>query len=345
MKKINLSRRPWGIHAGKEVSLFRLANEAGAYVEVTNYGATLVSVVVPDKNGKLDNVILGYPSLQGYLQDTCYIGSTIGRFANRIHNAQFELDGVVYQLETNDGSNTNHGGTSGFHAQVFDAHISGNSLVFELLSRDGQGDYPGNLKLSVEYLWNDHNELCIQYTASTDKVTIANFTNHAYFNLAPDNGDIFDHQLRIRASEILETTPQHIPTGRIIPADNIAFDDHRISERIKTREGISTGLNTYYLFEKTTVHSDTALCSLRSPITGRVLDIYTSYPGLQLYTGDFLSSSHLNNRSAFHQPFDGLCLECQFYPDSPNHPHFPSTVLRPGDNYNEKIVYKFTVEE
>lgn len=345
MKHIHLSRKLWGTFAGKEVFLFRLVNEGGAYVELTNYGATFVSVVVPDKYGKFDNVILGYSNLQGYLQDTCYIGSTIGRFANRIHKAQFELDGVVYQLEKNDGSNTNHGGLSGFHAQVFNSHLSGKVLVFDLLSEDGQEGYPGNLKLSVEYSWTDHNELCIQYTASTDRKTIANFTNHAYFNLAPDNGNIFDYQLRIHASEILETTRQHIPTGRIVSAGNIAFEDHRIAERIKTKEGISTGLNTNYLFDKAGVNSETALCSLRSPATGRVLDIYTSYPGVQLYTGDFLSSSQLNNRSMFHKPFDGLCLECQFYPDSPNHPHFPSTELKKGERYNEKIVYKFTVEE
>lgn len=345
VKSNTISAKPWGSYQRKEIMLFRMTNETGAYVELMNYGATLVSVVVPDKFQKSENVILGYPSLKGYLEDTCYIGSTIGRFANRINGAQFELDGAVYQLEKNDGNNTNHGGTSGFHTRVFDHTIQENKLVFTLLSRDREGGYPGNLKLSVEYSWSENNQLSIEYVASSDKKTVANFTNHAYFNLSPSRDDIFDHQLIIRSSQILEMTRHHIPTGAIISAGDKKFNDNKVYERVKTNDGMMTGLNTYYLFDRKYNGLAVAICQMSDAVSGRVLDVFTTYPGVQLYTGDFLTSSNLNNRSSFHKPFDGLCLECQYCPDSPNHAHFPSTILEPGKIYHEKIVYRFSVKD
>lgn len=306
----------WGRFKGNDVMLFRITNNNGSYVELTNYAATLVSVFVPDKFNKLDNVVLSYPDLEGYLNDKCYIGSTVGRFANRIDKAQFVLDGTTYQLDKNDGNNTNHGGLAGFHARVFDYTTFGSKLTFTLLSKDGDGGYPGDLILNVDYEWNDNNELSICYTASTNKKTVANFTNHAYFNLGARGKDIFDHQLSIDSNKVLETTSEHIPTGKIIPVDG-------------TR--LKPGINTYYLFNK-----ENALCRLSDINSGRVLEVATSYPGVQVYTGDFLIP---------HKPCEGVCLECQYFPDSPNHAHFPSTVLEPGKIYNEYIVYKFSVNE
>lgn len=334
-----ITNKLWGKVRNNDVVLFRITNDNGAYVELTNYGATLVSVIVPDKYGKLENVILGYPDLRGYLKDACYIGSTIGRFANRINGAQFVLDGVTYDLEKNDGKNTNHGGLNGFNSKVFNYAVDKNAITFTLLSGDGEGGFPGNLSLEVRYEWNDNNELLIGYRATTDKSTVANFTNHAYFNLNPGADDIFDHQLMIPSGRILETTNEHIPTGKIIPAADKKFDGNRLYERMKISNGMMTGLNTYYLFDKERT------CRLFERRSGRVLEVSTSYPGVQLYTGDFLNSVTLNNRSSFHKPFDGLCLECQYFPDSPNHNHFPSTTLEPGKNYNEYIVYKFSVDE
>jgi len=339
IKSATITSKLWGKAGNCDVYLFRITNDNGSYVELTNYGATLVSVVVPDKYDKLGNVILGYPNLQGYLKDTCYIGSTIGRFANRINAGQFVLDGVTYHLEKNDGKNTNHGGLNGFNYKVFDYIIDSNKILFNLLSSDGEGGFPGNLKLQVEYEWNDDNELKIRYIAHTDKTTVANFTNHAYFNLNPGDEDIFDHRLWIDSEKILETTKEHIPTGKIIPAADKKFAGNKLYEKMQISNGMMTGLNTYYLFDKN------KSCRLVSLASGRVLDVTTSYPGVQLYTGDFLNSVTLNNRSSFHKPFDGLCLECQYYPDSPNHDHFPSTKLEPGKVYNEYIVYKFSVNE
>ncbi len=341
VKTRNITGNVWGEHDGGDVMLFRLTNDSGAYVEVTNYGATLVSVVVPDKFGKQENVILGFPGLRGYISDRCYIGSTIGRFANRINQGRFEMDGIAHELERNDGSNTNHGGASGFHARVFDYNVNDEGVAFTLQSQDGDGGYPGNLELKVQYAWSSLNELSVTYSATSDKKTVANFTNHAYFNLSPGR-DIFDHRLTIEADDILETNERYIPTGRVVPAGNKSFKGESIYERSTVVDGRIIGLNTFYIF-RSEKDSVAPVCILSDEHSGRKLEVFTTYPGVQLYTGDFLTSSERNNLTSFHKPFDGLCLECQYYPDSPNHAHFPSTVLKPGELYNQSIVYKFGI--
>ena len=339
-----VSSKYWGDYEGKQIFLFKIENEQGAYVELTNYGATLVSVFVPDKYNELDNVILSYPTLEGYLNDVCYVGSTIGRFANRIGNAQFMLDDVAYNLEKNDGANSNHGGKSGFHAKGFDYTIGeADSVAFTVFSKDGEGGFPGNLNLTVEYSWSGRNELSIRYIAHADKKTVMNFTNHAYFKLLPKRDDIFSHKLTINASRILDTTKEYIPTGAIIPVGNKGFQGNIIYDRIAFAGDVVKGLNIYYIFDND--ESGNAQCKLKDDSSGRVLEIFTTYPGVQLYTGDFLRSKYLNNRSSFHKPFDGLCLECQYYPDSPNHEHFPSTVVDAGQVLDKKIVYRFSVEQ
>ncbi|HTJ53066.1 MAG TPA: aldose epimerase family protein [Cyclobacteriaceae bacterium] len=344
-KKNMVSSKYWGEHDGKQIMLFKIENEHGAYIELTNYGATLVSVFVPDKHEELDNVILGYPSLNGYQNDTCYLGSTIGRFANRIANANFMLDGVEYKLDKNDGANSNHGGKSGFHAKAFDYTIDEDRITFTLFSKDGEGGYPGNLNLNVEYSWNEQNELSICYTANADKKTVMNFTNHAYFKLFPKRDDIFSHKLTIHSSRILEITKDYIPTGGIVSTGDKSFKGNKIYDRIDFVGDVAKGLNIYYIFDKDESGTDHAQCKLKDDSSGRVLEIFTTYPGVQLYTGDFLKSESLNNRSSFHKPFDGLCLECQYYPDSPNHKHFPSTAVDVGEVFDEKIVYRFSVEQ
>jgi aldose 1-epimerase len=341
VKHKSIRQKLWGTIDGKEVVLFRMENDRGAYVEISNYGATLVSAVAPDRDGKMGNVILSYHSLEGYQRDKCYIGSTVGRFANRIGGAAFKLDGVWYSLDKNDGENTNHGGFSGFNSRVFDFSFVDDKLHLMLFSPHGEGGFPGNLKLHVVYSWNNDNELEIQYKATSDQKTIANFTNHAYFDLSADKGKIFDHELSIQGSHILETDQFYIPTGKIIPAAGNAFHHHELREKMSVTGNHITGLNTYFIFDSD--YTGPA-CILSHPRTGRKLEVFTSYPGVQLYTGDFLRSEIVNDRASFHEPFDGLCLECQFYPDSPNHEHFPSTVIGPGEVFNHHIIYRFSTE-
>jgi aldose 1-epimerase len=207
-----ITRKAWGTVHKQDVFLFKLENSAGTFVELTNYGATLVSINVPDKDGRLGNVIIGFPTLAGYLDDSCYIGSTIGRYANRVSNAQFNLDDITYQLEANDGVNANHSASSGFNSKVFGFEVNDDELVFVLHSNDGEGGYPGNLNLRVTYKWSDDNELCIHYKAVSDKDTFANFTNHAYFNLSNGDLTIADHQLDISAKNTVAANEDYIPT-------------------------------------------------------------------------------------------------------------------------------------
>jgi aldose 1-epimerase len=339
----SISSTPWGTHGGKAVYCFKLENAAGAYVEVTNYGATLVSVFVPDRRGVLDNVILGFSSLEGYLNDTCYIGSTVGRVANRIHKASFRLDGHTYALEPNDFPNTNHGGAAGFNFRVFDFRVEDHVLILSLESQDGDGGYPGTLKLEVHYAWSEDSALNIRFKAITDKKTVANFTNHAYFNLSALRESILDHELTVRAMEMLESTAEYIPTGAILPTGAMSFFEHKLRDRFVKHGDLVTGLNHYYISDGD-ADSDEPVCTLVDPLSARQLEVYTTYPGVQLYTGDYLTSNMRGNHGTFYRPFDGLCLECQHYPDSPNHASFPSIALEPGVTYDETIRYKFGVK-
>jgi len=318
-----ITYKAWGTTQGKDIFLFTLSNSSGAFAEVTNYGATLVSVNVPDKIGKLGNTIIGYPMLEAYLDDNCYIGSTIGRYANRISKACFELNGETYLLEANDGPNSNHSASSGFNSQVFGFEVNDDELVMVLHSNDGEGGYPGNLNLRVIYKWSDDNELSIQYKAVSDKDTFVNLTNHAYFNLSNGDLTILDHQLQINADKMVAAGDDYIPTGEMVAADEVILDRER-------------GINSYYILNNTDFAA-----KLIDPSSGRTLTVKTSYPGIFLYTGDYLNSKHLNLNNRYCQPFEGLCLECQHYPDAMNRPEFPSALLPKHHVYNEFINYKF----
>lgn len=334
----------WGIHQGKKVYLFKITNASGAFVELTNYGAGIVSIMVPDRRKKFGHVVLGFDNLQAYLDDTCYMGSSIGRFANRISNASFRLKHTQFTLEENESQNSNHSGSSGYHSRVFDFATKPNALTFSLLSEDGDGGYPGSLKLNVTYEWTEKNQLKIRYEAFSDKETIANFTNHAYFNLSGEKENILNHCLTLHAKKILETTKEHLPTGRILDAGPSSFRDDRIAEKIKA--GI--GFNHYYILgeaENSSLGKLGLAAILDHHQTGRRLKVYTSYPGLIFYTGDYLQSVHSGKAFEPYHPFDGLCLECQFYPDAPNHPAFPPAILKAGERYDQQIVYEFTVTD
>jgi aldose 1-epimerase len=332
----------WGEHDGQPVYLFKIINAAGAYIELTNYGATLVSVVVPDRTNNYKNVILGFTSLQGYIDDDCYIGSTIGRYANRIAGAKLKLDDQVYYLETNDGKNTNHGGNRGFNANVFNYNITSDGISFTFLSKDGDEGFPGNMKLTVIYKWSDSNELIITYSAETDRKTVANFTNHAYFNLSDDNAKIFDHFLTVYADNVLETNEEFIPTGLINPAEDIAFSNSSIRNKIMIDPGNIVGLNDCYILNSQSNGLPRKAARLFEKISGRNLEVFTTYPAIIVYTADTLQSKHPGNHLSTYEAFDGICLECQYFPDSPGHPNFPTTILEAGDIYNETIIYKFS---
>ncbi|PWK80477.1 aldose 1-epimerase [Mucilaginibacter oryzae] len=334
--------RLWGQHNGLDVYLFKIENETGAYVELTNYGAAIVSVVVPDSQQQMENVVVGFPELKGYLADTCYIGSTIGRYANRISGAKFSLDGEVYQLDANDGRNTNHGGKSGFNYRAFESETIDNGVVMTLTSPDGDGGYPGKLGLSVTYTWNADNELLITYQANTDKTTIANFTNHAYFNLSAFKSKIYNHRLRILSGYIVDAHQDYTPSGAIVPAKEKAFNNNRLSEKFKIDETQIEGLNLFYIIDTEAGENALAYAALLTDETsGRTLKVYTDYPGVFLYTGDYLSSTKSTHTGRGAGPFDALCLECQHYPDSINHSNFPQAILRPGDVYHQRILYQF----
>jgi aldose 1-epimerase len=338
-----ITYKDWGFHQDKDVFLFKLKNASGAVVELTNYGAGIVSVMVPDKHNKQGHVVLGFDDLQAYLDDTCYVGSSIGRFANRIANAEFQLADKQYFVDANEAGNSNHSGSSGYHSKVFDFSITGNNILFTLFSPDGEGGYPGNLELHINYELTENNQLKIQYLAVCDKETIANFTNHAYFNLSGGQENILGHQLTINADELLETNDQFIPTGNIILTGKKAFCSNEITDKLNDNP---TGFNKYYILNKNSDNEpdiSQPAAVLDHETSGRRLNIYTTYPGLLFYSGDHLQSTHPGKASKLYQAHDGLCLECQLYPDAPNHPSFPPAVLKPGEYYDHKIIYEFTL--
>jgi aldose 1-epimerase len=339
---VKTTSRLWGQCEGNSVYLFKMENETGAYVELTNYGAAIVSVVVPDRQQNLENVVVGFPELNGYLNDTCYIGSTIGRYANRISRVKFQFEGETYHLDANDGKNSNHAGKSGFNYRVFNAETIDNGVVMTLTSPDGDGGYPGTLDLIVSYTWSADNELLINFKATTDKTTIANFTNHAYFNLSAFKSKIYNHKLTLLSDSLVDSYEDYTPSGAIIPAKQNAFNNNKLTDKFKIDESQVEGLNLFYIINKETEENGlTCAAFLTDEASGRTLEVYTDYPGVFLYTGDYLSSTSPTHTGSQAKPFDALCLECQHYPDSINHPNFPQAILQAGDVYDQSILYKF----
>jgi aldose 1-epimerase len=342
MQQQKISKIPWGIVEGREVCLFKIINRNGEFIEVSNYGATLVSAYVRDKEDSIENVVLGFPVLQGYINDQSYMGSTIGRFANRIGKATFNLDGKKIELEQNDGPNNNHSGSSGFHKKVFDYEIQGDRLIFSLFSADGEGGFPGDLKVQVHYGWNEETELKIDYYGQTDQNTPFNLTNHSYFDLSSGRSRIFDHRLSVFSDQIVQAGADYIPTGEIAAAgEACAFTDTRIEDKVRQPGGSIKGLNICYVLDRERQKSGLPAATLFEPASGRSMSLYTSYPGLMLYTGEYLNTVDPGFKGNPYKPFDGMCLEAQFFPDSPNHPSFPSAVLRVGELAHHHIIFKF----
>ncbi|WP_423146053.1 aldose epimerase family protein [Rubrolithibacter danxiaensis] len=336
--------------SGKKVSLFTLKNK-NLQAVITNYGGRIVQLMVPDKNGKITDVVLGYQKLDGYRKEhEPYFGALIGRYGNRIGNAQFTLNGKLYKLPANDGPNTLHGGISGFNAKVWDAkQLDDKTLELTYLSKDEEEGFPGNLNVKVIYSLTDDNGLKIDYTATTDKPTVVNLTNHAYFNLnGAGSGTITGHELMIDANRFTPVDKTLIPTGELKTVTGTPFDFTKataIGARINAEdEQLKNGKGYDHNFvlnnSSKTIHT---AAKVMGPSTGIIMEVLTTEPGIQFYSGNFLDGKTNDGKSGKAYPYrSGLCLETQHFPDSPNKPQFPSTELKPGETYQTSTVYKFS---
>lgn len=339
---------------GREVSLFTLQNTSGMKATLTNYGATVTSLFVPDRDGNFDDVVLGFPALDGYLKEHPFFGGIVGRYGNRIAKGRFTLDGVQYKLATNNGENHLHGGVIGFHKVVWGAapvkQDGAVGVKLSYLSKDGEEGYPGNLSCEVTYWLTGKNELKIQYHATTDKVTPVNLTHHGYFNLAGQGKrDILDHQLEIFADRFTPVDKGLITTGELRSVENTPMDfrqPHAIGERINNDdEQLKFGLGYDHNWVLNSSNGALALAArLYEPAAGRVMEVWTTEPGLQFYSGNFLDGSLTGKDGQVYKHRYGFCLETQHFPDSPNKPDFPSTILRPGETYSTETVYRFSTK-
>lgn len=332
---------------GKKVALYTLKNSAGNLVQLTNYGAIITSVEVPDRQGVRANVSLSFPNLTGYLERHPYFGATVGRFCNRIAGGKFQINGKTYTLVTNNGPNHLHGGTVGFDKLVWTAEeIKTDSSVgirFRVISPDGQEGYPGTLEVVADYLWNNDNELLVKFKASTDKPTVINLTNHAYWNLAgAGKGSVLDHDLQLHCDKYLAVDDTLIPTGEMAAVDGTPLDfrqPRKIGERIGQLPA-TKGYDHCYVVNGSPGDLR-ATARVVDSTSGRVMEVSTTQPGVQLYTGNHLSGTP--SSGGFKQ-YDGFCLETQHYPDSPNKPSFPTTLLKPGQVFEQSTVMKFSVK-
>lgn len=337
---------------GQAVDIYTLKNARGAEARITTYGGAVVSLKVPDRAGKFDDVVLGFDDIEGYQKTTTYIGALVGRYANRIAKGRFTLDGKEYTLATNNGENHLHGGVRGFDKMVWTARPlparSGQALELTYLSKDGEEGYPGNLSVRVVYTLTDANELRIDYYATTDKDTVLNLTNHNYYNLAGQgSGDILGHVLTLNASRFTPTDAGAIPTGELRPVEGTPFDFTRptaIGARINQDEEqlkLGKGYDHNFVIDGRAGTLRRA-ARVTEPTTGRALEVWTTEPGVQLYTGNYLDGTDIGKGGKPYKYRYGFCLETQHFPDSPNQPKFPSTVLRKGAQFRSTTVYKFS---
>jgi len=336
---------------GQTIELYTLTNKNGVQVGITNYGGRIVSILVPDRQGQMADVVLGFDNGNDYLGANPYFGAIVGRYANRIAKAKFTLDGVEYKLAANDGPNSLHGGLRGFDKVMWKAtELAKENSALELtyLSKDGEEGYPGNLSVKVTYTLSDENELWIDYHAATDKDTVLNLSNHSYFNLAGEgHGDILQHLVMINASRFTPVDGTLIPTGELRNVHSTPFDFRQptaIGARINDDdEQLKLGRGYDHNFVLDRKGSGMTLAArVTEPVSGRVLEVRTTQPGIQFYTGNFLDGTiHGKGGKVYGHRF-AFCLETQHFPDSPNHPSFPSTELKPGETFHQVTVFKFS---
>jgi aldose 1-epimerase len=333
---------------GSSVSLFTITNKTGSAVRIMTYGATVVSLKVPDRTGQIGDIVLGFDSIRGYLRNDPYFGAIVGRYANRIGGAIFSLDGIQYKITANDRGNTLHGGRRGFDKVVWTgAKVDDETVEFTYLSKDGEEGFPGNLTAHVRYSLSDANELKIDYSATTDKDTVVNLANHSYFNLAgAGNGDVLNHELMIDADQYTPVDALSIPTGELADVAGTPFDfrqAHKIGERVgDDNEQLHFGNGYDHNFVLNKKDGLRLAATVYEPTTGRVMEIMTTEPGLQFYSSNWLDGSITGKDRKRYLRHGAFCLEPQHFPDSPNHPQFPSTELKAGETYHSTSVYKFS---
>ncbi len=326
---------------GREVAAFVLSNAGGMHVKVASYGAMIVSIEVPDRGGRMADVVLGFDALGGYLgKDNPYFGACCGRYANRIAKGRFSLDGVEYSLAQNNGPNALHGGLAGFDKKVWDAKIEGDSVRMSFASPDGEEGYPGTLKIELAYSLSEENELKLEYSATTDRKTVLNLTNHSYFNLA-GGGSILDHIVQINAERYTVVDDTAIPTGELRTVDGTEMDLRQpipIGQNISSVQG--GGYDHNYCLGQSAGGEPVLAARVVEPRGGRTLECLTTEPGVQFYTGNFLENIGGKGGAVYNRQ-EGFCLETQHWPDSPNHPEFPTTELAPGETYAQTCIYRF----
>lgn len=339
---------------GKQTDLFTLKNKSGAEVCITNYGGRIVSLVVPDRDNKPQDVVLGFDNIREYVDQPSSFGATVGRFANRIAYGKFPLNGDTVSLDLNNGKHTIHGGASGWQNQVFDAEqLSDSLLILRYISKDGEAGFPGEVQVSVTFTLNDENALKIDYSAETDKKTVINMTNHSFFNLSGNpETTILDHVLLVNADAYTPLNKELITTGAL---DKVAFSPFDFTDPISVKDALmrdslhkqlqlAQGFDHNYAL-RTKEKLESPAAQVYSPATGISLDVYTTEPGLQVYTGNMLDGSRTGKNGIVYRPRTGLCLEPQHYPDSPNKPEWPSTILEPGEQFISSSIYQFGIKE
>lgn len=348
---MSVTRKDFGQADGKQVYLFTLTNKNGMSVSAINYGCQILRILAPDKEGRMADVVLGFDSLEDAMGNQSFVGVAVGRFANRIGKGRFTLHGKTYNLYANDGQNTLHGGKEGFDKKVWDAsEAAGNSVEFHYLSPDGEENFPGNLDVTVTYTLTEENELVIRYQAQSDADTILNLTNHSYFNLAGhDTGTILDHYLQLYCDAYTPADAESIPTGEIASVAGTPMDFrefHRVGERIDADFEplkFGGGYDHNWVINKSE-KSPALAATLWDKQSGRKMDVLTTMPGVQFYSGNFLANKERGKGGHSYARREGLCLETQFYPDSINKSNFPSPVLKAGGAYDHTTIFKFYTE-
>jgi aldose 1-epimerase len=338
---VTIDKKYFGTTADAEIYQYTLSNDRGYKVSIITYGGAITSLWTPDRNGTFGDVVLGFDSLEAYTSNPLYFGALIGRHANRIAQGRFTLDGVEYQLPRNDDDNHLHGGFRGFDKRVWTAREGDDVLHLSYFSKDGEEGYPGNVEAFVDFRLSD-GELRLEYRATTDRDTIVNLTNHSYFNLK-GAGTILDHELTLHAGNFTPVSDDLIPTGEIAPVAGTPMDFCK-GRAIGSEIGAIGGYDHNFCLN----YWDGSLRSasrLYEPESGRVLEILTTEPGMQFYSGNFLDGSFSGKNGVVYVKYAGLCLEPQHFPDAPNHPNFPSTVLRPGEEYWQTSVYRFSTAD
>lgn len=350
---MEIKKEVWGKSpCGKDILLYTLVNSKGASVKLSSLGAGIVAVDVPDRDGKLADVTIGYPDPLSYLGDGPCAGKCPGRYANRIAKGQLEVDGKTYSLPINNGPNHLHGGPEGFQNKVWESRTDGNAVEFQYFSEDGEMGYPGNLKVTARYIWTEENELQLSFVAKSDADTVINLTNHAYFNLDGHGaGSVLDHILKLNASEYLPTDDTLIPTGDSEPVAGTPMDflnPKPLGRDIKAdfpALNYGKGYDACWVVDGWQEGQLLEVAQLYSEKSGRRLKVFSTQPGIQVYTGNWLSGCPAGKDGAVYQDYSAVALECQHFPDSPNKPEYPSTLLKAGDTFTQAIIFAFSVDK